>query len=122
MIQTKIKSIEITEVRDLDPAKYVPEDPEDFRCTCGLTIGPANSEGGEQFYLTVCSPKALAKAAEKDGFVWGRHYFIVPEYNLKTITGIITKFVSRCSGGTWKDVAGKLSRFVAWEFEDYQKP
>src|SRR5260370_33082657 len=105
MIKPKTTSIEITDVPDLDPAKYVPQGPEDFRCTFGLTIEPANGAGGEQFYLTVCSPKWLAKAAEKDGFVWGRHHLIVPEYNLKTITGIITKFVERCSGESWQEVA-----------------
>lgn len=120
MIQAKIKSIEITEVPDLDPAKFTVEDPEDFCCTFGLTIGPANSEGGELFYLTVCSPKALAKAAEKDGFLWGRHHLIVPEYNLKAITGIITKFVERCSGDSWTEVATKLNRIASWEFEDYK--
>ena len=121
MIQAKIKSLEITEVPDLDPAKYVPEEIENFGCTFGLKIGPGNSEGDELFYLTVCSPRWLAKAAEEDGFLWGRHHLIVPEYNLKSITAIITKFVERCSGESWTEVAGKLSRNVAWEFEDYQK-
>jgi hypothetical protein len=121
MIQANIKSIEITDAPALDPAKFLPEDPEAFHCVFGLTIGPANGDGGEQFYLTICSPKWLAKAADKDGFVWGRHHLIVPEYNLKNITEIITKFVERCSGETWKEVAARVGRLAAWEFEDYQK-
>jgi hypothetical protein len=33
MIRSKIKRIECSEVPDLDPAKYHPDDPEDFGCS-----------------------------------------------------------------------------------------
>ena len=120
MVQAKIKRIEITESPDLNPDGYVPEDFEDFGCTLGLIIGPSNSEGGELFYLTVCSPRWLATACERDGFLWGRHHLILPEYDLKTLTKIVTKFVENCSGESWESVALKLSRLASWEFEDYQ--
>ncbi len=121
MMQAKIRSIEVTEVPDLDPAKFKPEDPENFCCTFGLRIGTSDSEGEELFYLSVCTPSWIAKACEKNGFLWGRHHLIVPEYNLQAITRIITKFVESCRGDSWKDVAAKLSRLAAWEFEDYRK-
>jgi Immunity protein 8 len=120
MIRAKIKSIEITEAPDLNPTAYVPDDYVDFVCTFGLTIGPGDGEGGELFYVTVCTPKWLVKACEKDGFIWGRHHLIVPEYSLKAITAIITKSVERCSGESWQEVASKLSRTASWEFEDYR--
>jgi len=53
-----------------------------------LTIGPSDGDGGEISCLTVCTAKWLMKACEKDGFVWGRHHLIVPEYNLETITAL----------------------------------
>jgi len=118
---TKIKFIEITEAPDLDPAKFWPEDPENFGCTVGLRIGPRHSAGEELFYITVCTPSWLAKECEKDGFLWPHHHLIVPEYNLRNIAAVITKFVERCSGESWKEVVGKLSRFGAWEFDDYQE-
>jgi hypothetical protein len=120
MIRSKIKSIEITEVPDLNPDSFVPGDFENFGCTFGLTVGPDDSDGGELFYLTVCTPRWLERACEKDGFVWGCHHLIVREYNLKTITEIIMKFVDSCSGDSWTDVAGKLSRIANWEFEGYR--
>jgi hypothetical protein len=86
----------------------------------GLTIGPHDGDGGELFYLIVCTPKWLATECEKDGFVWGRHHLIVPEYNLKAITAIIITFVERCSGESWQEVTSKLSRIASWEFEDYR--
>jgi hypothetical protein len=119
-VHAAIKFIENTDTPSLSINAYVPEDPTDFSCTLGLTIGAASENGGEQFYLTVCSPKWLARACEKDGFIWGRHRLIVPEYNLKSITAVVTKFVERRSGESWKEVAEKLSRFASWEFEGYQ--
>lgn len=118
-MRAKIKSIEITESPDLNPNGYVPDDCENFSCTFGFTIGPSDSANGDLFYLTVCSPKWLARACEKDGFLWGRHHLIVSEYNPKAIIRIITPFVENCSGESWKDVALKLSRLARWEFEDY---
>jgi hypothetical protein len=120
-VRAMIKFVENADTPSLSVSAYFPEDPSDFRCTIGLTIGPATGDGGEQFYLTVCSLKWLAKACEKSGFLWGRHHLIVPEYNLKTIMSVVTKFVDRCSGESWKEVAEKLSRFTSWEFEDYRK-
>ena len=120
MIYAAIKSIEITDAPDLEPSNYIPEDSESCACTLGLTIGPSDGEGGELFYLTVCTAKWLEKACKKDGFLWGRHHLIVPEYNLKAITAIITKFVERCSGESWGEVATKLARIANWEFEDYR--
>ena len=120
MIQAKIKSLEITEAPDLNPSAYAPDNGDDFACTFGLTIGPNDNDGGELFYLIVCTPQWLAKECYKDGFVWGRHHLIVAEYNLKAITAIITKFVERCSGESWQEVASKLSRIASWEFEDYR--
>ena len=119
-MRAKIKSIEITEAGDLNPASYTPDDFEDFRCTFGLTVGPADSAGSELFYLTVCTPRWLARASEKDGFVWGQHHLIVPEYNLKRITEIVTNFVERCSGDSWAEVGTKLARIASWEYEDYR--
>lgn len=99
----------------------MPDNYEDFQCTFGLSIGPSDMDGAELFYLTVCTPKRLAKIADRDGFVWGRHHLIVPHYDLKAITQAITKFVEGCSGEAWADVALKVSRFAGWEFEDYAK-
>jgi hypothetical protein len=119
MIRAKIKYIEITESPDLNPVNYIPDDFEDFGCTLCLKIGPANADGEELFYLTVCTARWLARACESDGFLWGRNHLIVPEYNLKAITEIVTKFVENCSGDSWSEVTAKLSRIAAWEFEDF---
>jgi hypothetical protein len=113
MTRAKIKSIEIMDAPELDPAKYIPDDPSDFGCTFGLKIGPADDKGEELFYLTACTPHWLAKECERDGFVWGRHHLVVPQYNLDAIVKTITEFVEECFGDSWSEVAVKLSRLAA---------
>jgi hypothetical protein len=117
----QIKSTEITEVPNLDPQSFDPEDPEDFCCTFGLTIGPMHSDGGEQFYLSVCSPRWMARECEKGGFFWGRNHLVVPRYDLARIQELIGKFVETCSGDSWREVAGKLGRVASWEFDNYRE-
>jgi len=116
----QIKSTEIIEVPNLDPQNYKPEDPEDFRCTFGLTIGPMNNDGGEQFYLSVCSPGWVSRECQNSGFFWGRNHLVVPHYNLEMIRKVISKWVESCSGDSWSEVVGKLSRIASWEFDHYQ--
>lgn len=116
-----IKSLEITECPNLDPRHFDPEDREDFICTFGLMVGPRGSEGGDFFYVTVCSPMRLEKLCERDGFVWGRHHLIVRYFDLEMIRSILIKFVNNCSGESWEEIGPKLARLGAWEFEDYQQ-
>lgn len=117
-----IKAIEIREAADLEPTHFRPDDAEDFICTFGLTIGPTDAEGGELFYVTVCTPKRMEKLCERDGFAWGRHHLIVPYFDLEKIRAIFVKFVHNCSGSTWHEIGPKLARLGAWEFEDYRGP
>ncbi len=119
-MKATIKSIEVTEVPDLNPTQFQPDDAEDFICTFGLTIGPTDAEGGELFYVTVCTPKRLEQLCKRDGFVWGRHHLIVPYFDLEKIRGIFVKFVHNCDGAKWDEIGPKLARLGAWEFEDYR--
>ena len=121
MVRAKLKGIENNSSYDLDPVTYIPDDFEDFSCRFTLRIGPAKEKGQDLFYLTICTPNYLARGVHRDGFIWGRHHLIVPEYNVKAITAVLTKFVEVCDGETWREVADKLCRLMSWEFEDYQQ-
>ncbi|MFX9552091.1 Imm8 family immunity protein [Acinetobacter baumannii] len=45
---------------------------------------------------------------------------IVDEYDLSTIEAAIHRYVAACSGEDWSQIAWKLARVFAWEFEDYR--
>jgi hypothetical protein len=93
-----------------DPAVWRPADAGNFSVALRLIIGPADSEGEESFDLVVCSPSWLDKECERDGFVLGRHHLIVRSYDFSLLQGALVKLIERCSGDTWQEVAGKLSR------------
>ena len=101
-----------------DPAKFHPV-AADFSVVLRVMVGPVGAEGQESFDLTICSPAALEKECERDGFVLGRHRLIASEYNYPVLRQVIEKLINRCSGTNWPEVAAKISRIGYWEFEDY---
>jgi hypothetical protein len=107
-----IKSIDIVDAPGLDPAKYSPSDPDDFNCTFSISIGPAAKNDAAQFYLSVCSAKWVTNWCQQNGFSWGRHRLIVPQYNFQTIVEIINACIEKCSGESWPEVLAQLSRIV----------
>ena len=86
-----------------------------------LTVGPSSGDGEESFDVTVCTPSWLDLECLRDGFVVGRHHLIVLSYDFEFIRRTLVKFVERYSGGTWQEVAVKVSRIGYWEFEDYER-
>jgi len=44
---------------------------------------------------------------------------VVPEFSWKVARHSLTKLLSSCSGNTWSEVSEKLSRYLHWEYEDY---
>ncbi len=103
---------------DVDIETFVP-DSDDYGFLLQITAGPENEEGEESFDITVCSPKWVARQAEIDGVLSGRHYLIVTDYS--KVKPYIQKYVSNCYGEKWDVIAEKLSRLGHWEFEDYQE-
>jgi hypothetical protein len=92
----------------------------DVRYYLELTIGTEDSPGGDLFGFTVVSPQALIESETKPA-MWGRHHLIVMDYSWQTVLDQVNKVLDICEGETWSEVAGKLSRYFYWEFEDYQE-
>ena len=114
-MRAELKEISADEV---DIRFYVPDEPECFFITLRLRIGAEDSDSGDDFEIFVCTPTWLERNIWEP--MWGRHFLIVRAFNYQSIADTIIKGVSRCEGESWLEVAGKLARFYAWEFEDYQ--
>lgn len=82
-----------------------------------LSIGPDNENGSEYFRVFVCSPEWLVKRLWEPELI--RHTLIVRRYNFDNIISIINECIEKCTCETWTETAQKLSRYFAWEFEDY---
>ncbi|MEF2277661.1 immunity 8 family protein [Deinococcus sp. YIM 134068] len=99
---------------------YWPETEGNFGFSLRLMIGPEGSDAAESFDVFVCTPDWLKQEHADEKYVWGRHMLIVLEYDAALIKRAVERHVSRCLGTDWSEIARRLSRFGAWEFEDYQ--
>lgn len=116
-MNAKLKGLVSPDIGDLE--SYHPEDPSEFAFLLQLLVGPDKDEGMESFDVTVCTPKWMEKTFGPDEVVIGRHYLFMREYNYLRMVIAIEKYLRHCSGSTWSEVASKVSRLGAWEFEDY---
>ncbi|WP_070094380.1 MULTISPECIES: immunity 8 family protein [Pseudomonas putida group] len=114
-MRAELKKISADEV---DIHSYVPDDLECFFITIRLRIGPEGADGGDDFEVFVCTPVWLERNVWEA--MWARHFLIVKEFNYQLLVDAIIKCISQCEGDSWSEVALKLARFYAWEFEDYQ--
>lgn len=103
---------------DYDLGMYYPKDECVFSLRLLLRIGAENSTGADNFDLRVCTPEWLCKHQWLPELM--RHTLLVRKYDLDEITKTITDYIDQCEGEDWMEIAQKLSRVFAWEYEDYQ--
>ena len=103
-----------------DLGEYKPLDPFDFELTVIACIGDSTGDSSEIFEFRLCTPTRLGKQCVGGVAVFGRHLLIVESFDVGIIRKKIDGLCVRCSGKTWGDTATRLSRYGAWEFEDYQ--
>ena len=116
MITPKIKAFHSPDVDDLEA--YRPPGAA-FALLVQMLIGPDGSEGEESFDVQVVTPAWLEQRYASDGLVAGDHRLIVLDYDWSRIETYLRKRVAACQGKDWDEVAGRISRFAQWEFEDY---
>ncbi|HHA3670969.1 TPA: immunity 8 family protein [Salmonella enterica subsp. enterica serovar Muenchen] len=103
---------------DFSPETYTPEEDDCFGLWLNLCIGPDDQEGGHDYQVFTCTPEWLCKYQWLPELM--RHTLLVRKYDLDEITKTITDYIDRCEGDNWMEIAQKLSRVFAWEYEDYQ--
>jgi hypothetical protein len=119
-MNAEIRKLYSLEIEDAMTA-YWPSEVDNFGTWIRLSVGPSGQVGTDNFELFVCTPKWLFEQLEKDSAArWGRHLLIVREYDLTVISKRLAQLVQQSSGLDWQTIALKISRFAAWEFEDYK--
>jgi len=98
---------------------FWPDEVDNFCIGGDAVIGISGQEGGDIFSFTVCSPKWFAKQ-NNDKPVFVRHYIFMNEYNDFALKALIKELVVKTSGNSWEEIALQLSRYLFWEFEDYE--
>jgi hypothetical protein len=103
---------------DLDTVDV--EDATHFALSVAASVGAEQREGGELFYFTVCSPSWVGQDPLPKGFAFQRHTLLLERWDPAMVERAIGDLCRNTSGCDWNEVALKLSRFGAWEFEDYR--
>ncbi len=120
MIRAEIKAILCIDGPIQDFSEYRPDDPTSFSCTLELLVGPHLEPASETFGLTLCTPRWLIENHGQDDVIIGRNLLIVFDFNRPRIVQWLNRYIERCTGETWEDVARRVSYIGSWEFEDYQ--
>lgn len=105
---------------DVDLDSYFPDDPECFGLWIEFKAGIEDESGADDFRLFVCTPRWIEEENSEKNVTWGRSLLIVSEYDFKSISAAIRQCVEGCTGANWPEIAMKISRFAAWEYEDYE--
>ncbi len=84
-----------------------------------MTIGPKSSEREEIFSVAVGTFEGLKSRHRGEMPRLVRHHLVVETYDYDAIFNLIEKTCDRVRGETRTEVAEKLNRYFAWEFEDY---
>lgn len=118
-MQPVLKSLHSTDIADVET--YLPDEEDNFGFTLRAMIGLMNEEGEESFDIVVCTPKWLMGRYGPSDVLLGLHKLIVFKYDYLRLRQFIDKYLMRCSGNTWKEVADKVSLLGQWEFEGFQR-
>lgn len=116
---TMIAAVKSINLIDYENWAYWPDDVEDFCVAAEAMIGPREEESADIFSFEVCTPKWFSKN-RLESATFARHIVFVSEYDEQAVKSLIADIVAKTTGNTWVEVAGKLSRYLLWEFEDYQ--
>jgi hypothetical protein len=115
------------QLRSLDSADALsgleecrPDDPANFQLSVGAVIGPDDSPGGELFYFSVCTAQWLLENPPPKDFEFLHHVLLVTRWDAEVVLRAIGDLCRRTVGDDWNEVALKLSRYGAWEFDDYR--
>jgi Immunity protein 8 len=99
-----------------DLEAFRPEDPENFQLSVALRIGPTDAEGGDFFYVSICSPRWLATRVATGGPEWCTATLIVKRWDRSEIENFLRRWVAGAKGASWTELASSLSRNANWEY------
>jgi len=111
-MQAVLKGLHSPDIADVE--NYLPHEEDNFAFLLQVMVGPMEGEGEESFDIIVCTPKWLIEKYRPSDILLGLHKLIVFKYDYPAVREFIEKFLLRCSGNTWEEIAKKseLARSV----------
>lgn len=108
---------------DVNLESFEPEQPDCFGFLLQAGIGPAGGSAVDTFDLRVCTPAWLVDRQRRGGsppYLFGTNLMIVFAYDLGVIREALQWQCERITGASWDELAARLSRIAAWEFDRYR--
>ena len=91
-----------------------------FCHTLRAEIGVHGENGADAFEFDVCSPEFLENETESYPVFSGQNLIITWRFNAEQIEEFVRKRLRHATGKDWHEIAGKISNWARWEFEDYR--
>ena len=117
-MRATLKGLHSPDAGDLQT--FFPDEADNFGILIQATIGPSDSEGGESFDSTLCTPQWLLTRYKTPDMLLGLHKTIVFEYHYPRLAEFIEKFLMCCDGDNWVEVSRNVRLLGQWEFENYR--
>lgn len=118
-VRAELKSLDSADAPE-GLADFKPDDPDKFGISVAAVVGPSGGTGGELFYFA-CSARWLIANPPEKGFAYMRGHLLVTRWDAALVHRAISDLCRRTEGRDWNEIATKLSRYGAWEFEDYRE-
>ncbi|MFZ5566182.1 MAG: immunity 8 family protein [Pseudomonadota bacterium] len=99
---------------------YTPQVPDNFCVWLTLSIGPEGVEGSHLFQVGVCTVSWLEHQLSGQRAYVLRHMILVDSFDFELIKKTIHEIIANAERPTWEQSVPILSRYFAWEYEDYQ--
>jgi hypothetical protein len=103
---------------DLDVSDPAAEIAENSSFLLQAIVGPAGGEGAESLELEVCTLDRLRERVQAERLVWGHPLVVVEPMRLPVLLDLVRRRIERVSGTSWPDVARRLAKLGAYEFDD----
>jgi Immunity protein 8 len=99
---------------------YTPQTPHNFCVWLTLAIGLEDEESSDLFQVGICTNSWLAhQLSIKSAYVL-RHMILVESFDFELIKKTVSEIIENAERPTWEQSVPILSRYFAWEYEDYQ--
>jgi hypothetical protein len=91
------------------------DDPDDFYVSFELYVGEHDIPGfSDCFTFIIVSPKRLSRMLESTEIEIGHGYFIMKDFNLKTINTTIENIMKKCKDEDYEKYINNLSQYFKW--------
>lgn len=118
-MKAQLKAMIVEETSEVLSELY-PKPSGEFALDLRLVIGVDGKIGGDDFYLTICTPAYLSQLADECYGVMGCSYLIINHFDYNKIKQIIERYICYATGDSWYQLAMQIGTFARWEFDNYQ--